>query len=87
MIIDPGPVTGSEDVGLFASAAGAPCVYWLLGGADPAGFDGAATIGEIAARSRDVPSNHSPMFAPVIEPTLFTGIGALTAAARIWLQQ
>ena len=87
MIIDPGPVTGSEDVGLFASAAGAPCVYWLLGGADPAGFDAATTIGEIAARSRDVPSNHSPMFAPVIEPTLSTGIGALTAAARIWLQQ
>ena len=87
MIIDPGPVTGSEDVGLFASAAGAPCVYWLLGGADPAGFDGATTIGEIAAWSRDVPSNHSPMFAPVIEPTLSTGIGALTAAARIWLQQ
>lgn len=87
MIIDPGPVTGSEDVGLFASAAGAPCVYWLLGGADPAGFDGATTIGEIAAWSRDVPSNHSPMFAPVIEPTLSIGIGALTAAARIWLQQ
>ena len=87
MIVDPGPVTGSEDVGLFASAAGAPCVYWLLGGANPAGFDGATTIGEIAARSRDVPSNHSPMFAPVIEPTLSTGIGALTAAATIWLQR
>jgi hippurate hydrolase len=34
-IVDPGLVTGSEDVGLLASAAGAPCVYWLLGGADP----------------------------------------------------
>jgi len=87
MIVDPGPVTGSEDVGLFATAAGAPCVYWLLGGADPAGFDGATTIDEIAARSRDLPSNHSPMFAPIIEPTLSTGIGALAAAARIWLQQ
>ncbi len=87
MIIDPGPVTGSEDVGLFATAAGAPCVYWLLGGADPAGFDGATTIDEIAARSRDVPSNHSPMFAPVIEPTLPTGIAALAAAAAIWLQR
>ena len=87
MIVDPGPVTGSEDVGMFASAAGAPCVYWLLGGADPAGFDGATTIDEIAARSRDVPSNHSPMFAPVIEPTLSTGIEALTAAATIWLQR
>ena len=68
---------------MFATAAGAPCVYWLLGGADPAGFDGATTIDEIAARSRDLPSNHSPMFAPVIEPTLSTGIEALTAAARI----
>jgi hippurate hydrolase len=86
MIVDPGPVTGSEDVGLLASAAGAPCVYWLLGGADPAGFDGATTIGEIVARSKDLPSNHSPMFAPVIEPTLSAGIGALTAAATIWLQ-
>ena len=86
-IVDPGPVTGSEDVGLFASAAGVPCVYWLLGGADPAGFDGATTIDEIAVRSRDVPSNHSPMFAPVIEPTLSTGIAALTAAATIWLQR
>ena len=87
VIVDPGPVTGSEDVGLLATAAGAPCVYWLLGGADPSGFDGATTIDEVAARSRDLPSNHSPMFAPVIEPTLSTGIGALTAAARIWLQQ
>ena len=88
MIVDPGPVTGSEDVGLFATAAGAPCVYWLLGGADPAGFDGATTIGEIAARSRGLPSqNHSPVFAPIIEPTLSTGIEALAAAARIWLQQ
>ncbi len=87
VVVDPGPVTGSEDVGMFATAAGAPCVYWLLGGADPAGFDGATTIDELAARSRDLPSNHSPMFAPVIEPTLSTGIGALTAAARIWLQR
>ena len=87
MVVDPGPVTGSEDVGLLASAAGAPCVYWLLGGTNPADFDGATTTGEMAARSRDLPSNHSPMFAPVIEPTLSTGIGALTAAARIWLKQ
>jgi len=87
VIVDPGPVTGSEDVGLLASAAGAPCVYWLLGGADPASFDGATTTEEVAARSRDLPSNHSPMFAPVIEPTLSIGIGALTATARTWLQQ
>ena len=26
MVVDPGPVTGSEDVGVLATAAGAPCV-------------------------------------------------------------
>ena len=62
-------------------------MYWLLGGTNPADFDGATTTHEMAARSRDLPSNHSPMFAPVIEPTLSTGIGAPTAAARIWLQE
>ncbi len=34
---------------------------------------------------RDLPSNHSPRFAPVIEPTLSTGIAALVSAARGWL--
>ena len=36
MVVDPGVVTGSEDVGILAVEAGAPCVYWVLGGADPA---------------------------------------------------
>lgn len=36
LVIDPGPVPGSEDVGQLAAIAGVPCVYWLLGGADPA---------------------------------------------------
>lgn len=85
MVVDPGPVTGSEDVGMLADAAGVPCVYWLLGGADPAGFDGAATIEAIAARVLSLPSNHSPAFAPVIEPTLGIGVAALVAAARTWL--
>jgi amidohydrolase len=85
MVVDPGPVTGSEDVGLLAIAAGVPCVYWLLGGADPAVFAGAADFEEIAARTAALPSNHSPLFAPVIEPTLSIGVNALVAAARTWL--
>jgi amidohydrolase len=85
IVVEPGPVTGSEDVGLLASAAGVPCVYWLLGGADPAHFAQAADIPAIAAIVRGLPSNHSPLFAPVIEPTLQTGITALTRAARTWL--
>ncbi|WP_252440338.1 amidohydrolase [Pseudonocardia humida] len=84
-VFDPGLVTGSEDVGLLATAAGAPCVYWLLGGADPAAFAGAASQAEIVARVAQQPSNHSPLYAPVIEPTLTTGVRALTAAAHEWL--
>jgi amidohydrolase len=85
VVVDPGVVTGSEDVGILASTSGAPCVYWLLGGADPGAFAGAAGIDEVARIVRDLPSNHSPRFAPVIEPTLSTGVAALVSAARCWL--
>lgn len=85
IVIDPGLVTGSEDVGLLAVAADAPCVYWLLGGADPAAFEGLEDIDAIRQRVDQLPTNHSPHFAPVIEPTLTTGVGALVAAARAWL--
>jgi hippurate hydrolase len=84
-IVDPGPVTGSEDVGLLASAAGAPLVFWLLGGADPALFKRASTIEQIAAVMATTPSNHSPFYAPVEDPTLRVGVDALTTAAREWL--
>ena len=84
-VFDPGLVTASEDVGLLASAAGAPCVYWLLGGADGAEFVGTRSADEVMARVAQLPSNHSPLFAPVIEPTLTTGVAALVAAARTWL--
>jgi len=85
LVLDPGPVTGSEDVGLLAAASGAPCAYWLLGGADPAQFAGVTSLDEAKAIVATLPSNHSPLFAPVIEPTLRTGVAALASAARAWL--
>src|SRR3954451_5886362 len=85
MVLDPGLVTGSEDVGVLATAAGAPCVFWILGGADPAGFEGATTVEQIAAKTLELPSNHSPMYAPQVVPTLDIGAAALVAAARKWL--
>jgi hippurate hydrolase len=84
-VVDPGSVTGSEDVGILALESGAPCAYWLLGGSDPAHFVGATTVEEVAAIVARLPSNHSPLFAPVTDPTLALGITALTAAARRWL--
>jgi amidohydrolase len=85
LVLDPGPVTGSEDVGLLATASGAPCAYWLLGSADPAHFAGIASLDDAKAVVDTLPSNHSPLFAPVIELTLRTGVAALTSAARAWL--
>jgi hippurate hydrolase len=85
LTLDPGPVTGSEDVGLLATAAGVPCVYWFLGGSDPELFAGVTSVEEARAIVDRLPSNHSPLFAPVPEPTIRTGIAALTAAARVWL--
>jgi len=83
--LDPGALAGSEDVGVLATAAGVPCAYWLFGGADPALFAGVTSVDEARDVVDTLPSNHSPLFAPVIEPTIRTGVAALTAAARAWL--
>jgi amidohydrolase len=85
LTLDAGPVTGSEDVGLLATAVGAPCAYWFFGGSDPALFAGVTTVEEARDIVDGLPSNHSPLFAPVIDPTIRTGITALTTAARAWL--
>jgi amidohydrolase len=81
-VLDPGSGTGSEDVGRLATAAGAPCAYWLLGGADPAVFAGATDMNGMQEALQSLPSNHSPKYAPVIEPTLSMGVAALVRAAR-----
>jgi amidohydrolase len=81
-VLDPGPISGSEDVGVLATAAEAPLVYWFLGGFDPALFTETLATGRMP---EDVPSNHSPFFAPLLEPTLSTGVRTLVAAAREWL--
>lgn len=81
-ILDPGAGAGSEDVGILATSAGAPLSYWLLGGTDPSLF----TTGDMTDPAlRTVPSNHSPHYAPVIEPTLSIGVTALVTATRAWL--
>ncbi|MCK0439935.1 amidohydrolase [Gordonia alkaliphila] len=74
--------TGSEDFGQFGAAAAAPAVYWFLGGADPQLFAPPADLFQVLA---EIPSNHSPEYAPVIEPTLTMGVSALVTAARAWL--
>ena len=84
-VIAPGAVTGSEDIGILATALGAACSFWLLGGADPVLFADATTVEDVTRIVARQPSNHSPQYAPVIEPTLGTGVAAIVTAARRWL--
>ena len=72
----------SEDVSILATSVGRPCCFWFFGGVDASKWDKAAKDGRIA---QDVPSNHSPYFAPVVQPTLKTGTEALCAAALTFL--
>ncbi|WP_353941144.1 amidohydrolase [Streptomyces sp. HUAS MG91] len=81
-VFDMGPVTGSEDVGLFATESGAPICYWMFGGLDP---EQVAAAHKAGTADRDIPSNHSPFFAPLVDPTITTGVTALTTAALEWL--
>ncbi|MDA8355529.1 MAG: hypothetical protein M0Z95_04355 [Actinomycetota bacterium] len=74
--------TASEDFSEIASALGVPCCYWGIGGTDPATYQKAEQAGRIA---QDIVVNHSGHFAPVIQPTLDTGIQAMVVAALTWL--
>ena len=68
------PVTASEDFSEFAGA-GVPSMMFNIGVYDQERF--------IAARNGSgppIPSNHSPLFAPVPKPTIVTGITAMTLA-------
>ena len=76
-----GPAPASEDFGCFGSEWNAPSVYWFVGGTDPDIYAKAKAAGRI----NDLPVNHSPLFAPVIHPTLQTGIEAMVAGALAWL--
>ncbi len=74
--------TASEDFSDIPRAAGIPYTYWGIGGTDPETYRTAERAGRV---EDDIPSNHSPHFLPVLQPTLRTGTEALTAAALAWL--
>ncbi len=58
-----------------------PYVFWFVGGTDPALYAQA----KAAKQLNKIQSNHSPQFAPVLHPTLETGLQALLTAASVWL--
>ncbi|CAG8970926.1 hypothetical protein HYALB_00000906 [Hymenoscyphus albidus] len=81
------PVLGaSEDFAILATEApnknggkGVPYTYWTFGGTDPEKLRKAKDSGD------SIPMNHSPYFAPVIQPTLSTGVDALIVVALSYL--
>ena len=70
------------DFSRIPDALGAPYSFWALGGIDDKKWHDAEAAGRLAS---DIPANHSPHFAPVIEPTLKTGTAAIVVAALAWL--
>lgn len=75
------PTSASEDFGVFGRAAHAPSVFWFVGGTDADLYAKAKATGRLS----EIPTNHNPRFAPVIHPTLETGVEAMTVAALAWL--
>ena len=74
-VIEIPPIMASEDYSEFIKA-GIPSFYFALGGADPAKFAEAESTGV------PLPSNHSPFFAPDVEPSLRTAITSEVAVLR-----
>jgi amidohydrolase len=80
-VIEGQPSSVSEDFGCFGSEGHMPSVFWFVGGTDPKIYEKARKAG----RLEELPVSHNPRFAPVIHPTLQTGIETLVVAARAWL--
>src|SRR5450631_3700412 len=74
-VITTEPITPSEDYAFFIEQ-GIPSLYMSLGGADPQKYAESKNAGTM------LPSNHSPYFAPDVDPALHTGIKAEVAVLR-----
>ena len=68
------PIMGSEDFGNFSLDNQIPsCMFWL-GAVEPTKVEASKTSG------KPLPSLHSSLFGPLPEPTLRTGVKAMTTA-------
>jgi amidohydrolase len=80
-VVEIAPLSASEDFGSFGTGWQTPSVFWTIGGTDPATYRQAEKAGTL----NELPTNHNPRFAPVLHPTLETGIQALVTSACAWL--
>ena len=58
-------------------------MFWFVGGIDSDMYAKAQKDGRLG----EIPTNHNPRFAPVIHPTLETGVEAMVVAAGVWLSK
>lgn len=72
------PATASEDFSEIPNAFKIPYAYWMIGSSDAEKYKKAAEAGTV---NTDIPANHSPQFAPVIDPTLEIATKAQVIAA------
>jgi hippurate hydrolase len=80
-VVETKPSTASEDFGSFGTEWHVPSVFWFVGGVDRQLYAKAQAEG----RTNEIPTNHNPRFAPVLEPTLHTGVETMVTAAQAWL--
>ena len=81
-IVETKPSTASEDFGSFGTEWHVPSVFWFVGGIDRQLYAKAQAEG----RTNEIPTNHNPRFAPVLDPTLRTGVESMVTAAQAWLR-
>ena len=81
-MVEPTLATASEDFSLLATDVGVPYVMWTFGGVDEKTWDEAKANGTL----KELPANHSPHFAPALEPTLRTGVDAMALGALTFLK-
>lgn len=77
------PMAASEDFSVFGRSWSVPYVFWFVGGTDPQVHAQAKAEGKL----HTLPSNHSPRFAPVLDPTLRVGLQAMLCAASAWVRE
>ncbi|MGE8449133.1 MAG: M20 family metallopeptidase [Pseudomonadales bacterium] len=75
------PAAASEDFSVFGREWNVPYSFWFVGGTDAEIYAKA----KAAKKLNTLPSNHSPQFAPTLDPTLRTGLEAMLCAAGAWL--
>ncbi|KAL8952207.1 MAG: hypothetical protein Q9222_001862 [Ikaeria aurantiellina] len=75
--------TASEDYSILSSSQGKPSCFWFFGGVDEKIWNDAKEKGRLM---EDISVNHSPFFAPVIQPTLQTGVDTLCLAALTFVK-